>query len=99
MAFDLEELVTLTNHGTMKLRAAVARPMILPPDERKGVRIVRKGKRATLEFERIRDLAAEWETARTHSMSQAARRVIRCTLGQPTAALILPSGQSQRFLV
>jgi hypothetical protein len=60
MALDREELVTLTNHGTMKLRSAVARAMILPPDERKRVTIVRKGKRATLKFERIRDLAAEW---------------------------------------
>jgi len=35
MAFDPEELVTLTNHGTMKLGSAVARAMILPLDERK----------------------------------------------------------------
>jgi hypothetical protein len=60
MTFDPEELVTLTNHGTMKLRSAVARAMILPPDERKRVTIVRNGKRATLKFERIKDLAAEW---------------------------------------
>ena len=60
MALDPEELVILTNHGTMKLRSAVARAMILPPDERKRVTIVQKGKRATLKFERIRDLAAEW---------------------------------------
>ncbi len=60
MALDPEELVTLTNHGTMKLRSAVARAMILPPDERKRATIARKGKRATLKFERIRDLAAEW---------------------------------------
>jgi hypothetical protein len=67
MALDPEELVTLKNHGTMKLRSAVARAMILPLHERKGVTIVRKGKRPRLKFERIRDLAAEWnETARTH---------------------------------
>ena len=60
MALDPEELVTLTDHGTMKLRSAVARAMILPPDERKRATIVRKGKRATLKFERIRYLAAEW---------------------------------------
>ncbi len=60
MALDPEELVTLTDHGTMKLRSAVARAMILPPNERKRATIVRKGKRATLKFERIRDLAAEW---------------------------------------
>ena len=60
MALDPEELVTLSNHGTMTLRSAVARAMILPPDERKRVTIVRKRKRATLKFEQIRDLAAEW---------------------------------------
>jgi hypothetical protein len=60
MAFDPEELVTLTNHGTMKLCSAVARAMILPLDERRGATIVRKGKPATLKFERIKDLAAEW---------------------------------------
>jgi len=60
MAFDPEELVTLTNHGTMKLRSAVARAMTLPLDERKRATIVRQGKPATLKFERIKDLAAEW---------------------------------------
>jgi hypothetical protein len=60
MAFDPEELVTLTNHGTMKLGSAVARAMILPRDERKRATIVRTGKPATLKFERIKDLAEEW---------------------------------------
>jgi hypothetical protein len=60
MALDPEELVILTDHGTMKLRSAVARAMILPPDERERATIIRRGKRATLKFERIRDLAAEW---------------------------------------
>jgi hypothetical protein len=60
MAFDPEELVTLTNHGTMKLGSAVARAMILPIDERKRATIVRTGKPATLKFERIKDLAEVW---------------------------------------
>jgi hypothetical protein len=60
MAPDPEELVTLTNHGTMRLRSAVSRAMILPLDERKSATIVRKGKPAILKFERIKDLAAEW---------------------------------------
>ena len=60
MAFDPEELVTLTNHGSMRLRSAVARAMTLPLDERKKATIVRSGKPATLRYERIRDLAAEW---------------------------------------
>jgi hypothetical protein len=60
MAFDPEDLVTLTDHGTMKLRSALARAMILPLDERKRVTIVGKGKPAALKFEQIKDLAAEW---------------------------------------
>jgi len=65
MALNPEELVTLTDHGAMKLRSAVARAMVLPLDERKKATIVRKGKPATLKFDRIRHLAAEWgETAR-----------------------------------
>jgi hypothetical protein len=60
MAFDPEELVTLTNHGSMRLRSAVARAMTLPFDERKRTTILRNGKPATLRYERIKDLAAEW---------------------------------------
>ena len=60
MAFDPEELVTLTNHGSMRLRSAVARAMTLPFDERKKATIVRKGKPATLRYERIKYLAVEW---------------------------------------
>jgi hypothetical protein len=60
MAFDPEELVTLTNRGPMRLRSAVARAMTLSLDERKTATIVRKGKPATLRYERIKDLAAEW---------------------------------------
>jgi hypothetical protein len=61
MALDPEELVTLTNHGTMKLGSAVARAMILLPKERKRATIVRKGEPAILNFQQIKDLAAEWE--------------------------------------
>ena len=60
MAFDPEELVTLTNHGSMRLRSAVARAMTLPLDERKKATIVRSGKPATLKYERIKHLAADW---------------------------------------
>jgi hypothetical protein len=60
MALDPEELVTLTNHGSMRLRSAVARAMTLPFDERKKATIVRKGKPATLRYERIKGLAVEW---------------------------------------
>ena len=63
MALDPEELVTLTDHGSMKLRAAVSRAMTLPPKERKRTTIVREGEPAILHFEQIQNLAARW-TAR-----------------------------------
>jgi hypothetical protein len=61
MALDPEELVTLTDHGTMKLHAAVLRAMTLPFKERKRATIVREGEPATLNFEQIKDLAARWD--------------------------------------
>ncbi|MFL6817461.1 MAG: hypothetical protein ACJ8EF_05920 [Bradyrhizobium sp.] len=61
MAFDPEELVTLTDHGVMKLRSAVARAMILQPKERRRATIVRDGKPAILKFEQIKSLAARWD--------------------------------------
>jgi hypothetical protein len=61
MALDPEELVTLTNHGTMKLRSAVSRTMMLLPKERKRATIIREGEPAILNFEQIKDLAAQWD--------------------------------------
>jgi hypothetical protein len=61
MAFDPEEFVTLTDHGTMKLRSAVSRAMTLLPKERKRVTIVREGDPAILNFEQIKSLAAQWD--------------------------------------
>jgi hypothetical protein len=66
MAIDPEEVVILTNHGSMKLRSAVARTMILPLKERKRATIVREGTSAILKFEQIRDLAAQWELEPSH---------------------------------
>jgi hypothetical protein len=63
MTFDPDELVTLTNHGSMKLRSAVARAMVLPPEERNRATIVRESDPAILEFEPIRDLVAQWLAA------------------------------------
>jgi hypothetical protein len=60
MAFDPEELVTLKDHGRMKLRSAVSRAMTLLPRERKRATIVREGDPAILNFEQIKDLAAQW---------------------------------------
>jgi len=61
MAFDPEEFVTLTDHGTMKLRSAVSKAMTLLPKERKRVTIVRQGDPAILNFEQIKSLAAQWD--------------------------------------
>jgi hypothetical protein len=61
MPLDPEELVTLTDHGTMKLHAAVLRAMTLPLKQRKRAVIVRDGEREALKFEQIKDLAARWE--------------------------------------
>ena len=60
MALDPEEFVTLTDHGPMKLRAAVLRAMTLLPKERKRTTIVREGEPAILNFEQIKNLAAQW---------------------------------------
>jgi hypothetical protein len=60
MAFDPDEFVTLTDHGTMKLRSAVLRAMMLLPKERKRATIVREGEPAILNFEQIKNLAAQW---------------------------------------
>ena len=61
MAFDPEQPVSLTDHGTMKLRSAVARAMMLPLKERMRATIVREGKPKVLRFEQIKDLAVRWE--------------------------------------
>jgi hypothetical protein len=61
MALDPEEFVTLTNHGSMKLRSAVSRAMTLLPKERKRTTIVRKGRPAILNFEQIKKLAVQWD--------------------------------------
>jgi hypothetical protein len=61
MAMDPEELVTLTDHGTMKLRSAVVRAMILSAKERKRATILREGEPAILNFKQIRNLGATWD--------------------------------------
>jgi hypothetical protein len=61
MPLNPEELVTLTDHGTMKLHAAVLRAMTLPLKERKRATIVREGEPATLNFEQIKYLAVQWD--------------------------------------
>jgi len=61
MAFDPDELVTLTDHGIMKLRSAVRRAMVLLPKDRVHATIVREGRRRPLKFEQIKGLAERWE--------------------------------------
>jgi hypothetical protein len=61
MALDPEELVILTDHGTMRLRSAVSRAMMLVLKERKRATIVREGDPAILNFEQIKNLAAQWD--------------------------------------
>jgi hypothetical protein len=61
MALDPEELVTLTNHGTMKLRSAVARAMMLLPEEHDFATIVREGEPTILYFDLIMHLSALWD--------------------------------------
>jgi hypothetical protein len=62
MALDPEELVTLTDHGTMKLRSAVSRAMMMLPKQRKLATIVREGDPAILNFDEIKNLAEQWDT-------------------------------------
>jgi hypothetical protein len=61
---DPEELVTLTDHGSMKLRSAVSRAMLMLPKQRKLATIVREGDPAILNFEEIKRLAAQWDGPR-----------------------------------
>jgi hypothetical protein len=60
MALDPEEFVILTDHGSMKLRAAVLRAMMLLPRERRRATIARQGEPAILNFKQIKSLAAQW---------------------------------------
>jgi hypothetical protein len=61
MALHPEEFITPTDHGSMKLRAAVLRAMTLLPKERKRTTIVRDRESAILTFEQIKNLTAEWD--------------------------------------
>jgi hypothetical protein len=60
MAWDPDERVTLTGHGSMKLCSAVARAMMLLAKERKRAKIVRECDPEILTFEEIKSLAAKW---------------------------------------
>ncbi len=55
---DSEELVELRNHGSMKLRCAVARAMLLSLEERRDAAIVRQSEPSVLHFRTIKNLSA-----------------------------------------
>ena len=61
MSSDPDEFVTLTDHGTMKLRSAVSRAMTLLPKERRQATIVRDSEPVILNFKQIKVLAAQWD--------------------------------------
>jgi hypothetical protein len=61
MSLDPEEYVILTDHGPMRLHAAVTRAMILPPEERHLASIVRNGEPGMLNYDVIRHIAHKWE--------------------------------------
>ena len=61
MALDPEEFVILEDHGPMTLGSAVARAMVLPPDQRCHASILRRGRPWLLNFDEIRHLAMRWD--------------------------------------
>ena len=61
MSLDPEEFVILADHGPMKLQSAVARAMVLPPEERDHASIMRVREPWMLNFVVIKHLAARWE--------------------------------------
>ena len=63
MALDPNEVVTLTNHGTMPLHLAVERAMMLPSPQRGNASILRTSEPSLLDFQLIRHLATRWDGA------------------------------------
>jgi hypothetical protein len=57
MKVDAEELVELRNHGSMKLRCAVDRAMLLAAKERRAATIVRQSEPPVLNFKVIKHLS------------------------------------------
>src|SRR5260370_10359451 len=76
-----EELVALTDHGTMKLRSGVVGAMIFPAKERKRAKIVREGEPAILIFKQIRNLATQWDER--NLAKQWEERLVPINRGRP----------------
>jgi len=64
MRVDPEELVELRYHGSMKLRSAVARAMLLLPTERRMATIIRQSNPPVLKFRAIKHLSNAFERSR-----------------------------------
>jgi hypothetical protein len=82
MSLDPEEFVILADHGPMKLQSAVARAMVLPPEERDHASILRKGDPRMLNFVVIKHLATRWEP-RPYRLSESELKAGAFLLGQP----------------
>ena len=83
MALDPEEFVILEDHGPMKLQSAVARAMILPPEERDHASILRQGDPWMLNFHVIKHLATRWE-GNPYRLSDSELSGGAFLLGQPS---------------
>jgi len=83
VSLDPEEYVILTDHGSMKLQSAVARAMILPPEERDHASILRQGDPWMLNFHVIKHLATRWE-GNPYRLSDSELSGGAFLLGQPS---------------
>jgi hypothetical protein len=81
MSLDPEEFVILADHGPMKLQSAVARAMVLPPEERTHASILRNSEPWMLNFDLIKHLAARWE-ADPYRLTDTELRAGAFSLGQ-----------------
>ena len=82
-SLDPEEYVILSDHGPMKLQSAVARAMVLPPEERDHASIVRNGNPGMLNFAVIKHLAARWD-GRPYRLNDSELTAGAFSLGQPS---------------
>jgi len=82
MSLDPEEVVILADHGPMKLQSAVARAMVLPPEERDHTSIMRVGEPWVLNFVVIKHLARRWEPG-PFPLNESELTPSALSLGQP----------------
>ena len=82
MSLDPEEFVILADHGPMKLQSAVARVMVLPPEERNHASILRNGEPWMLNFDVIKHLATRWE-AQPYRLNDSELTAGAFSLSQP----------------